>query len=359
LATTPLLSIGAKLTLLREPWIRRRDDRREESVEEFAVRRFGREVHDVLVAPMISGIFAGDTTRLSLQSVFPRLAELEAEHGSVVWGFFAEAMGGRAKSRAGPKGRTLISFREGLETLPRRLGERLGRNIRLNCAVERIERSGGEGGLDLGVRERGGERRISAAATVVATSVDAASRLIGSLAPVGAAALQAFELPPLASVSVAYSKNDVPRDLTGFGFLVPRTEDIRLLGCLWGSSLFSGRAPEGFVTLTCFLGGSTAPDLARLDEQATIDIVRDDLRRALGVTALPRVLAVERHARAIPQYTIGHRERVASVRQAVASVPGLFLTGNYLEGISVGDCVSQARQTAEAVKRYVSLCASA
>ncbi|MBI3845520.1 MAG: protoporphyrinogen oxidase [Planctomycetes bacterium] len=358
---TKLLSFGAKVRLFREPWVTKNPDGHEESIREFVTRRFGPAVHDVLIAPLVSGIYAGDTSRLSMQSVFPLMAELEAKHGSLLRGFLRHGKARRAEAKAAgrtiPK-KALCSFSNGLGVLPARLAERLGGDLHLRSEVMALRSH--PGGFAVDVREAGVERTLDASRLVIATHAPRAGDLLCTLGPstpvpseccAAADVLRAIEMPPLASVCLAFRKADVGRALAGFGFLVPRGSGVRMLGCIWSSSLFPGRAPDGWILVTCFVGGATDVAVRDLSDAQVVDSVRADLVRTLAIAASPRVLAVNRYAAAIPQYTLGHRDRMATVRRAISRVPGLHLTGNYLGGVSVGDCVRQAYETASEVIR--------
>lgn len=338
LLKTPLLSKRAKLRVLGEPLARRAPrDESEPTIEAFITRRLGREVHDVLVSAFISGVYAGDTSRLSAEAVFPKLVEMEREHGSLARGAIAAFRARKREPGPRPKRRplTIASFASGLGRLPERLGEALGEALALNAPVEAIERAG-----DRFVVHAGGEAR-EAREVVVATDAGAASRLLAPLSPRAAELLDAIEHPPLASVTLAYERDEVAHDCTGFGFLAPRGEGLRTLGGIFPSSLFPGRAPDGWRSFTCFIGGATDPGVAALDDDAIVEQVAADLERAVGATGEPRVLAVARWPRAIPQYTLGHTGRIAEVEREAATA-GVRLLGNYLHGVSVGDCVAAA-----------------
>jgi oxygen-dependent protoporphyrinogen oxidase len=337
LLKTPLLSKRAKLRVLGEPFARRPRDEAEATIEAFITRRLGREVHDVLVSAFISGVYAGDTSRLSAEAVFPKLVEMERDHGSLLRGAIAAVRA--RKSAPGPKQKrrpmTIASFVPGLGRLPERLGEALGEALALNAPVESIERAG-----DRFVVNAGGEAR-EAREVVVATDAGAAARLLAPLSARAAELLDGIEYPPLASVTLAYERDEVTHDCTGFGFLAPRGEGLRTLGGIFPSSLFPGRAPEGWHSFTCFVGGATDPGVADLDDQRVVEQVAADLERAVGATGEPRVLSVARWPRAIPQYTLGHTARVAEIEREAASA-GVRMLGNYLHGVSVGDCVAAA-----------------
>jgi oxygen-dependent protoporphyrinogen oxidase len=334
-----LLSARGKLRILREPWIPPAPGGRDESVREFFERRFGPEVHDLLVAPLVSGTFAGDTAALSLEATFPSLARLERRYGSVVRGLVRESLRGRG----GPRPR-LVSFRQGLETLPLELASRLGQRIRTTVSVQELCPLG-DGGFEVRVP---GEI-LAARAVVLAVEAPKAAELLRDLAPEAAAELAAIEFPPLTSLSLAYPRRALQRDPRGFGFLVPPGEELRILGCLFASSIFPGRAPADQALFTVFLGGATDPEAGRLEPQAAIRTAQADLGRALGANGPARVVAMRSYARAIPQYGRGHRGRVERIVRSVERVPGLFVCGNFLDGVSVGDCVRRAEVTATAV----------
>jgi oxygen-dependent protoporphyrinogen oxidase len=337
--TSPLLSAGGKLRLLGEPFARAPADAGEPTIEAFITRRLGREVHDVLVSAFVSGVYAGDTSRLSAEAVFPKLVEMERNHGSLLRGAIAALRAKRREAAPGPKKPrrplTIASFRDGLKRLPERIGESLGESLALNAPVERVERR--EGGF---VVRAGGEDR-EARNLVVATDAGAASRLLAPHSARLAELLDAIEYPPLASVTLAYERDEVTHECSGFGFLAPRGEGLRTLGAIFPSSLFPGRAPEGWHSFTCFIGGATDPGIAALDDAALVDQVAADLERAVGARGAPRVLAVARWPRAIPQYTLGHTARVAEIEREAAGL-GIRMLGNYLHGVSVGECVAAA-----------------
>lgn len=347
LLSTRLLSLRGKGRLLGELWVAPRPDGGEESIDSFFARRFGREAAEAIVAPFVSGTFAGDAVRLSVHAVFPALVELEARFGGVIRGLLRR---GRDGAGSAPRARTVISFRDGLETLCRRIHQRLGDGVQLGVRAERIERAGC---FRVSLRAAGGTRTVAARAVVLAAPPAAAAVALGALAPDAGRALGEIEGPPLACVSLAWPRSRVEHPLAGFGFLVAPGEPARILGCFWGSSLFPDRAPPDHVALTSFVGGSRDPEGGLLDDAPLVDAVSRDLARIVGARGRPRVVSIDRHAQAIPQYAIGHTDRVRRIRAGLDAVPGLFVTGNYLGGIGVGDCVRQAGVAAAAVGAFL------
>jgi protoporphyrinogen/coproporphyrinogen III oxidase len=355
-----LLSLRGKLRIFLEPLIRVRKQEAEESVASFAGRRIGREAAERMVAPFVSGIYAGDAEKLSVQAAFPRLANLEAKYGGLIRGSIAKAReASRAKKsaaavldKAAPTRRRLISFREGMDFLPRKLASALGEDLMQQCSGITLQTDnpgqGSSGAVNFRiVFERAGSTfEVECARVVVATPARAAAKLIGGVSPELSDHLAEIEYPPLSVVSLSYDVASIKTPLDGFGFLVAPSEGLNILGCVWNSSLFDNRAPEGKALLTSFVGGARRPDLARLADAELVSAVHADLRKVLGISSEPRVISITRHERSIPQYNLGHAGRVRSIESLLVKVPGLGLTGNYLHGVSTGDCVKQAEEVA-------------
>lgn len=332
LATTRLLSARGKLRLLREPLVARGSDP-EESVSAFFARRLGREIAERLVAPFVSGIWAGDAGELSVAAAFPSLAAWEREHGSLLRG----ALASRRRPRPSPPlPRGLLSFREGLETLPRAIAGRLGASLSVGTAVTGLTRA------PTGWRVQTAAGPVDADSVVIATSAPAAARLLEPVDPDAARALGEILYPPLAVIHLTYPASAFTQPLTGFGHLVVPAPGRRILGAVWSSCLFPGRAPEGRLLLTAFAGGARDPEAAGLPDADLLEIASRELARSLGASGRPRLLRVTRHARAIPQYAPGHTARLATLAETERRLPGLHFLGNYRGGISVGDVVRNA-----------------
>jgi oxygen-dependent protoporphyrinogen oxidase len=329
LATTRLLSTGAKLRLLSEP-LRRRGHGGEESVHDFAARRLGPQVAERMIEPFVGGIFAGTGDSLEVSAAFPSLARWERERGSIVAGAIAD----RRRRPAGPRPpRGLLSFREGLEALPRAIAAELGDALLLNRPIRGLAPHGAGWRLET---EEGG---FDAARVVLAAPAWRAADMVARFAPEAAAALREIPHPPLAVVHLAYATSALPAPLHGFGHLVVPTPARRILGAVWSSCLFSGRAPEGQVLLTVFAGGARQPEAAALADEELVAAAAHDLADAGVAAGDPTVVAITRWKRSIPQYTFGHRERIRALERAEAKWPGLRFAGNYRGGISVGDVV--------------------
>jgi oxygen-dependent protoporphyrinogen oxidase len=364
--TSGILGPRAILRLLREPWVApRAAGSGDESVWDFARRRLGSQAADRLVAPMVLGVFAGDAKRLSLHAAFPRLAALEAEHGSLMRGLLAqrklagsrreagarEAAGGPAAPAGGPAGPAgrLTSFTAGIEALPRALAARVPAVVRCGVAVEAIER-GPEGSLRLRLA-RGGS--IEADAVVLACEAWAASGVLARLAPGLSALLGEISYPPVAVVALGFDAATARRVPRGFGVLVPRGEGYRALGVLWDSYIFPGRSPEGSVLVRAMLGGAVDREAGLADEASLLDWTRADLRRLLGIDAPPIFTHVHRWERAIPQYELGHGDRVRRIEAEAARQRGVFLAGNALHGVAFGKAAASGLAAGDAAAAHL------
>lgn len=340
-----ILSPRAKLRLLGDLFLPRGASGRgeEESVGAFARRRLGAGAAERIFAPLVSGIFAGDSEQLSLQSAFPRLAALERDHRSLILGALR---GGQPRVRAG-----LSTFPGGVEELVQALVRDLGDAVRLGVRVDSVERRA-DGFAVATVGPDGDREELSAAAVVLASPAHASARLVRGLDGLLASTLSSIPYAAVALVELGYPERALPSPLDGFGFLVPPRERLQLLGAVFTSAVFDGRAPSGHVLVSARLGGLNAEVLHRTDD-AVIQLAHEDLARVLGVAERPAFARVIRHERALPQYTLGHRERIERLRAGEARTPGLFLAGNALEGPGIPDCIRAAAGRAAAVARHL------
>ncbi len=343
---SPLLSARGKLRLLGDLFAARGPSAlgEDESVAAFARRRFGRGVAERIFAPLVSGVFAGDAAQLSLPAAFPALADLEREHRSLIAGALH---GGRP-----PAGPRMFSFPDGVEELVGALARDLGDALRAGTRVEEIARRGDA--FALSVAGPGGDREtVEAEAVLLAAPAHAAATLARGLDEDLAAALGAIPYAPVALVELGYASAALRAPLDAFGFLVPPGERLDILGAVFSSSVFERRAPAGHVLISTRLGGVGRPELVGRSDAELVAVAHGDLARVLGLGAAPTFARVVRHERAIPQYTLGHRERVARVRAAEARVPGLFVGGNALEGPGIPDCIRAAGPRATALARHL------
>lgn len=335
---TKLISGSAKWGLLAEPFRSGRTESGEESIASFIRRRLGPEILDRLVAPFLSGVYAGDPEKLSVQACFPKLAGFEASAGSIIRGALKSRGGAKKeKPKRSLRRYRLCTFRNGLNSLPEKLASELGDGLMTRTRVTGIVR---DGSYRVSIQHGGESATETADNLVLSTPAYAAARLIEGVDGELAGLLGEVPYVSLVSVPIAYRLDQFATPPEGFGFLAPRTEGLRTLGSIWNSSLFTGRAPEGHILTTNFIGGATDPDAFHLSDDELISIVHGDLTKVLRISGGPIRLPITRWERAIPQYNLGHAARVARIDAAIAKVPGLRIIGNYLHGISIGDCIA-------------------
>ena len=340
-----LLGWRTKFSILTEVFRTSPPPDADESVATFVRAKFTQELLDRLVGPFVSGIYAGDPEELSLRAAFPKLYEAEKLSGSVIRGSIRVA---RNKPAAKPRRRSgLYSFQQGNATLTHALADFLGGAIRYNAEIDHeIARDRNHFVLKIA----GNRQEIRADKLVLATPAGVNADLLRVLAPAATFPSFDIEYAPVAIVSHGYRRDQVGRDLRGFGFLIPRTENIRTLGCVWNSSLFPGRAPADHVLITSFIGGARKPKIHRLSRQESVDFVRREIGAILRISGDPVIEHVTDYASAIPQYNVGHTQRLQTIKDSVASVPSLWLTGNYWNGPAIGACIEHALQVAQAVR---------
>jgi oxygen-dependent protoporphyrinogen oxidase len=363
-----VLSPAGRARVLMEPLAHPKPSGIDETIYEFASRRIGSEAANTLIDAMVSGVFAGNIHTLSLASTFPKMAAMEAEHGGLVLAMLARMRARRVARRrvqalqasgaeateltrpggpAGPAG-TLTSFDGGLDLFPTAIAEHLGSSVRVGIAVERLTRSDGVWRVALS----NGESE-TADAVMLAVPASHAALLVDPLDPSLARALRAVPSAGLAVAALGYDADAIGGPPDGFGFLVPRGAGPRILGCLWDSSLFPGRAPAGKVLMRIMIGGAHDPEAVALDDDELLSIVKADLRTTMGITAEPALTRIYRHPGGIAQYTVGHAARLSLIRDRLATVPGLFVGGSSYDGVAMNACIEAAATHAESILRSV------
>lgn len=343
LFTTPLMNLWGKYKFLTESRRRSRPPAGDESVHDFAVRRAGRQVAEVFADALVTGIHGGDPKLLSAAACFPRLPKFEAEFGSVVRGFAANAQKRRADAAARgeePQPQRMWSFREGLQVLIDELANRVA-PIHTGEAVSRVERADGRWRV---TTDAGGAWRADD--VILTTPAYIQSQQLADLDRELSQKLAEIQYNKIAVVAVGFRESDVTTDIDGFGYIAPQRTGRDVLGVQWCSSIFPGRAPDGHVLWRALCGGWHRADVLDWDDGRLIRAVRDELRLATGVKAEPTFTHVIRWPRAIPQYFVGHPQRVAAVRSLAAKHPGLHLAGNAFDGVALNDCCGQAEALA-------------
>lgn len=346
LIRTPLFGFRTKLSLLTELLTRPRTRTSDLSLASLVRSHFTQELVDYAVNPLIAGIYAGDPEKLSVRHAFPTLLAAERSHGSLLRGMMA---GAKARKAAGEPGvAPIISFQRGLQTLTDALAARLpAGSLQLNTTVTTLL-SGQPHRL---LWQKDGQTAYGDFDVIVlAAPAGALAQLaVGTLGERPLASLDSIPQPPVSSLYLGYRRAQVSHPLDGFGGLVPSIEQRHVLGILFSSSLYPGRAPEGHVALTVFVGGMRQPELARLPVEQILARIQPDLRDLVGAEGPPVFM---RHAfwpRAIPQYVLGYERWQETMANLEKQHAGLFIGGNARDGISVPDCIKAGQKLAERV----------
>ena len=319
---------------------KRGDD--DESMGDFARRRFGTQALETIVGPILAGIFAGDPDRLSMASTFPQFVELERKHRSLILGMRA------AKRPAPQNGLTMfMTLKGGLSSLVSALREKLPEDaVRTGAAVLRVEKTGGGYALVL----KSGET-MQADRAVICAPAGAAAPMLSNLDGKLSESLAAIPFSSTATVSLAYHAKDVAQNLDGFGFVVDRREKRSVMAATYSSTKFPGRVPPDKVLIRCFLGGAGREYAVSGSGEDLIAAVRSDIKDMIGVNADPVAARTYRWSGANPQYNVGHGERVSRIEERIAPYAGLVLAGASYKGVGIADCV---RSGQEAAKRLIS-----
>jgi len=350
-ATTSAFTLAAKLRLFAEPFIARTPAGTEESIATFVRRRLGTEFLDYAIDPFVAGIYAGDPERISVAAAFPRLLALEQQYGSLIKGQILGARERRKNKEVAKNAAASFSFRGGMRTLTDALAQSLA-PVRVDTSVRRVARD--SAGIFVVEATQGGQPVVfRGRSLVLAVPAYAAAEIIGNIAPAAAAALNGIEYAPIAIVANAYSRGDIEHSLAGFGFLVPKKEHRFLLGGLFSSSMFDGRAPANHVLVTTFAGGRRDPGIAAMADNDIAAKVREELAGRLGARAAPLWQETVRWQHAIPQYNLGHLDRLRQVEAAEGAVPGLYFCANYRDGVAVGDRIKIGRAMASRIADFL------
>jgi protoporphyrinogen/coproporphyrinogen III oxidase len=350
--TTSLFSPCAKLRLVAEPFIRRAAPDLEESLAQFVLRRLGHEFLDYAINPFVAGVYAGDPARLSVRQAFPKLHALEQRYGSLIKGQILGARERKRRAEVSKQNAPKFSFVHGLQELITSLTQQLAPALRLNHSVQQLVAT--PHGWQVHSESTSGTARTNHSAVLLCTpAYRLAQLLLTTPKPLSLNVLAEVRYPPVTSVVLGFRRQDVQHPLDGFGMLVPEVEQFRILGTLFSSSLFPHRAPKDHVTLTSYVGGTRAPDLASLPPTDLTRIVCEDLQRILGIRGQPTFAHQVFYPKAIPQYEIGYARFKQHLDHTEQSAPGLFFAGHYRDGISLGDSIVSAHQTAQRIVTWL------
>jgi oxygen-dependent protoporphyrinogen oxidase len=351
MVTTPVLSWRGKLRFLMDLIIPRRSDEGDESLASFVRRRFGREALDRLVQPLVAGIYTADPNDLSLKATFPQFLAMERDHGSLIRAARREERrrGPRHLERqaSGARYGLFVALADGMDVLPRALAGALPPGtVHTGTAVRRIIRNEP---VSPWLVELLDGPPLEADAVIVATEAHAAARFLDAQDPALSLQLRAIPYASSLIVNIAYRRDQISHPLDGFGAVVPAIEGRSILAVSFLSVKFPNRAPAGTVLLRAFIGGVTHREQFDLDDGAITELVRRELAGLIGAAGEPLFVRIDRHPRSMPQYNLGHLDRVASIRRNLAKYSRLYLAGVAYDGVGIPDCIHAAEMTADSL----------
>jgi oxygen-dependent protoporphyrinogen oxidase len=350
---TPLFSWSGKLRIAAEIFLPRGAIDGDESLGAFVRRRFGAEALDRVAQPLVAGIYAADPDQLSLSATMPRFKEMERTRRSVILSMVSE-QSRRARNRetgSGARWSLFVTLAGGMQELADRIAGRLAEGcVRLNTPVTRLIRDTDKKLWRVTTRAN---ESYEADGVILATPSFQSAGLLGGVAPTAADDLKGITHASTATVSLAFRQTDLPRRLDSFGFVVPAIEQRKVMACTFSSLKYPGRAPEGYVLLRAFVGGSLQPDLFQDDDATMVKNVRAELAGLLGVNAQPFFSRLWRHPRSMPQYFVGHDARIKRIEAALDRFPTLALAGSAYHGVGISDCVRSGEAAAEKVVHHI------
>ena len=350
LLKSDLFSLAGKLRMGMELFIPKRKSGGDESLSEFVRRRLGQEIVERVAEPLVAGVHAENPDAMSIKSRFPRFVQMEAEYGSLIKGMLAKRRIALNSERNKSKWTMFMTLKNGLDELPLTIVKALKMTtIITNKEVSEINKVSG---YKIYLKNRD---TIDADVVIFATPSYETGRLLRGLNSSISDQLDTIPYVSTATISLAYKKDSILHPMNGFGFLVPRVENRRIMGASWVSRKFSYRTPDDSILIRCFIGGSRNEELVFLDDKDMLKMIREELRDVMGISAEPILTRIYRWEKAMPQYIIGHDERVSRIEQSISKYPDMFVTGSAYRGGGISECIKNAQLTAESVLKYLNL----
>jgi oxygen-dependent protoporphyrinogen oxidase len=351
--STGLFSASAKLRLMKEPFIKSLSHEKE-TIAEFTRRRLGDEFLDYAINPFVAGVFAGNPENLNVKTAFPKLYELEQTYGGLIKGALKSARARRKSSEKSKQSAKTISFKNGMQELTNALCKKLEKEIQNNTEVTGSGKS--ENKKYFVEYSLNGKRQTEEADAIIFSSpAHVTTNLIKPIDERLANVLKDIYYPPVNVVFTGFKKENVGFNLDGFGYLIPSKEKRKILGALWNSVLFPGRAPEGSCALTSFIGGSRNPELTESSDEEQLRITLSELASILGTKGEPDFVKIIRWKKAIPQYNNDYSATTEKIEEFHRINPALRICSNYFKGISVSDCIKNADETVNSLSKYFNI----
>ncbi|MEG8947729.1 protoporphyrinogen oxidase [Rosettibacter firmus] len=337
---TKLFSTKAKLRLLAEPFVGKSVDGYYQSVAEFVRRRLGGEFLDYAIDPFVSGVFAGDPEKLSVKSAFPKLYRLEEVYGGLIKGMIKGAKERKQRAEQSKQSAKMFSFINGMQSFPQAIAKKLEQNILYECIVKKVKKVDDK--WEITYEKSGQLNKIYSDIVFSTVPAYVASKIFDELDSELSNHLNEIYYPPVMVLYLGFKKESVQTPLDGFGFLIPSKEQKHFLGAIWSSAIFPNRCDEDKAAFTLFIGGARSPHLFDIEKEKLIDIVLKEFKEIMKIKSDPLILKDKFWEKAIPQYNLGYIEHELYFEKFESNNPGIFLSGNYRGGISVGDCVKNS-----------------
>lgn len=347
---TKLFSGKAKMRLMLEPFIGRSKEGYYQSISQFVRRRLGQEFLDYAINPFVAGVYAGDPDKLSVYSAFPKLYELEEKYGGLIIGTIRSIKERKRRAEVSKNHAKMFSFRNGMQSLPKTIAAKLSDRVILLADVETVEKSGE--GYKVTYNNAGEKREITADYVLSTVPAHVASNIFRNLDTKLSEHLNTIEYPPVMVLYLAYPKDKIKQPLDGFGFLIPKKENKSFLGAIWSSVIFDNRTSGDNVTFTLFIGGARSPEIFSLDKEIIIKKVLNEFHEIMGINSEPIMKSYRYWSKAIPQYNIGYIEHERYCDEFEKNNPGIFISGNYRGGISVGDCLKNSDLVFQKINKH-------
>ncbi len=345
-----LFSGKAKLRLLAEPFIGKSNDGYYQSLADFVKRRLGQEFLDYAINPFVAGVYAGRPEELSVKSAFPKLYALEENYGGLIVGTIRSIRERKKRTEKSKQSAKMLSFKSGMIALPKAIEKYFGDKIILSSEVISIDKS--DEGYIVSYKHNGIDEAIICNAVLSTVPAYVASELFSKFNKDFKVHSEAIYYPPVMVYFLAYNKKDIRQPLDGFGFLIPENEKKSFLGALWSSVIFPFRSDDNHATFTLFIGGSRNPDFIRENKNDVMLKVKKEFEEIMGIKGEPVYSAYRVWDKAIPQYNIGYIEHERFFDQFEKQNPGIFISGNFRGGISVGDCIKNSELVTEKILNH-------
>jgi oxygen-dependent protoporphyrinogen oxidase len=339
---TKLFSAKGKLRLFAEPFIGKSEDGYYQSIAQFVERRLGKEFLDYAIDPFVSGVFAGDPTKLSVKSAFPKLYRLEEIYGGLVKGMIKGARERKKRAEESKQSAKMFSFLNGMQTFPQAIAKTLEGKIEFECKVKSVERRVDK--WQIKFEKNGQVSTIECDKIISSVPAYVASEIFSGLDSELVNHLSSLYYPPVMVLYAGFRKSDIGIPLDGFGFLIPSKEKKKFLGAIWSSTIFPNRCSEDQAAFTLFVGGARSPKLMEEEKETLINNALAEFKSIMNTKADPVIVKTKMWTKAIPQYNIGYVEHENYFQKFEKENPGIFLSGNYRGGISVGDCIKNSEE---------------